>query len=405
MFSVFSLGDMRCKQFVYLKTLESRCERVLVSQREHPSRSQRLLVAKGLKIRVALMNKRQVRNADLHTQVLLVAEEVITKHGQGKFFTDDLNRIVKNARIAKKSNVIDNRSVLVVGGRLVHLSMTDTHKFPIILPYQNNISTLIVRSIHNRCHIGREWLLSLLRKKFWIIKARSVIRRVSKNCVTCIKLFAAASSQKMADLPSERLQRPFTHVGLFVFRPFIIKRARHELKRYGCIFVCFNVRAIHIETSDDLENNTLINALRRFIARRGTPTSILSDNETNIRGGHSELAKSMSQVDGNLIRTFCTKHHIEWKFNVPYASHMGEVYERMIRTVRKILTGMLMGRSRLTDDILRTFFCEAESIVNSRPITKMSDDPKDDIPLTPANFLLIEEGPILTPGRFSPGDI
>ena len=97
---------------------------------------------------------------------------------------------MKNARIAKKSTlrrlnpVIDNIGVLVVGGRLVYSSMTDTHKFPIILPYQNNISTLIVRSIHNRCHLGREWLLSLLRKEFWIIKARFVIRRVSKNCLT-----------------------------------------------------------------------------------------------------------------------------------------------------------------------------------------------------------------------------
>ena len=196
-------------------------------------------VAWLLKIRVALMNKRQVKNADLHNQDLLVAEEVIIKHVQGKFFSDDLNRIVKNARIAKKSTLrrlnpgIDDRGVLVVGGRLVHSSMTDTHKFPIILPYQNNISTLIVRSIHNRCHLGREWLLSLLRKKFWIIKARSVIRRVSNNFVSCKKLFAAASSQKMADLPSERLQslqRPFTHIGIDVFGPFIAKRGRHELK-------------------------------------------------------------------------------------------------------------------------------------------------------------------------------
>ena len=65
-------------------------------------------------------------------------------------------------------------------------------------------------------------------------------------------------------------------------------------------------------------------------------------------------------------------------------------------TVRKILTGMVMERSRLTYDILKTFFCEAESIVNSRPLTKMSDD----VPLTPANFLMIEDGPILTPGQF-----
>ena len=35
----------------------------------------------------------------------------------------------------------------------------------------------------------------------------------------------------------------------------------------------------------------------------------------------------------------------------------------------------------------------------------MSDDPKDDVPLTPANFLMIEDGHILTPGRFSPADM
>ena len=113
----------------------------------------------------------------------------------------------------------------------------------------------------------------------------------------------------------------------------------------------------------------------------------------------------MSQVDGNIIRTFCTTHHIEWKLNVPYASHMGRLYERTIRTVRTILTGMLMERSRLTNAILRTFFCKVDSIVNSRPITKMSDDPKDYVPLTPAKFLMIKDGLMLTPGRSSPADM
>ena len=94
-----------------------------------------------------------------------------------------------------------------------------------------------------------------------------------------------------------------------------------SLKRYRCIFVCFNVPAIHIETLDDLASHTLINALRRFIARCGIQTSVFSDNTTNFRGGHSEVTKSMSQVNYNLIRTFCPKRHIEWKFTVPYASY------------------------------------------------------------------------------------
>ena len=67
---------------------------------------------------------------------------------------------------------------------------------------------------------------------------------------------------------------------------------------------------------------------------------------------------------------------IEWVFNPPLASHHGGAWERMIRTVRIILVALLYiySNTRLTDEILHTVFCEVECIVNSRPITKCSDD-------------------------------
>jgi len=368
-------------------------------------------VAWILQVKAALLKKPQ---RTIVTLDIINAKQVIIKYVQGQYFQDDISRIshgvdlFRTSKLKKLNPILNQDGLLVVGGRLIHSSLTEGQKFPIIIPHQSHLATLIVRSAHEHCHLGREWLFSLLRRTFWITHARKVIYQVSKSCVICKKLFAATSSQKMSDLPPERLQRaerPFTRIGVDVFGPFIVKHGRHEIKRYGCIFVCFNVRAVHMEMLNDLESDTFINALRRFIARRGTPTSIFSDNGTNFKGGQAELSKSMSRVDPKLVETFCIKQQIDWQFNVPGASHMGGVYERMIRTVRKILTGMLIDKCRLTDDILRTFLCEVEAIVNSRPLTKMSDDPKDDLPLTPSSFLSVEDGPTLSPGQFSAGDM
>ena len=68
---------------------------------------------------------------------------------------------------------------------------------------------------------------------------------------------------------------------------------------------------------------------------------------------------------------------------------MNGACERMIRTIRKVLTGMLTDRCRLTDDIMNTLFTEVEAIVNHRPLIKVSNDVADDSPLTLAHMLMI----------------
>ena len=69
---------------------------------------------------------------------------------------------------------------------------------------------------------------------------------------------------------------------------------------------------------------------------------------------------------------------IRWEFNPPGASHFGGVWERIIRSVRKVLYGIMYQQSiRLDDEGLRTLFCEVEAIFNARPITKLSTDVND----------------------------
>lgn len=75
---------------------------------------------------------------------------------------------------------------------------------------------------------------------------------------------------------------------------------------------------------------------------------------------------------------------------------MGGVWERQICTVRAVLTALL-EQQRVDDDTLHTVFCAVESIVNGRPITKLSDDLSDDMPLTPNHLLLLRSGPVFAP--------
>lgn len=188
------------------------------------------------------------------------------------------------------------------------------------------------------------------------------------------------------------------------FGPFFIKRARSELKRYGCLFTCLTTRAIHLEVSNTLDTDSFINALQRFIARRGQPIEMRSDNGTNFVGGLRELRRAIDEWNHQKISDHRLQGNVKWIFNPPSASHMGGVWERQIRTFRSVLNSVLQLQ-RLDDEGLATLFCCVESIVNGRPITKLSNDPADPLPLTPNHLLLLLSGPTLPHGAFTKQDL
>jgi len=92
-----------------------------------------------------------------------------------------------------------------------------------------------------------------------------------------------------------------------------------------------------------------------------------------------------------------------WLFNPPALSHMGGVWERKIRTVRKVLA-TVMKKQLVSDESLNTLFCLVESIINGRPLTTVSDDPKDLNPLTPNHMLLLQPRDEGSPGLFDKQD-
>ena len=87
------------------------------------------------------------------------------------------------------------------------------------------------------------------------------------------------------------------------------------------------------------------------------------------------------------VNSFCSQKGIEWIFNPPTTSHMGGVRKSgMFRSVRKILRAMLKEQI-VSDEVLSTVMAEVVSTFNSRPLSRNSDSPQDEQPIT-SNHLL-----------------
>ena len=135
------------------------------------------------------------------------------------------------------------------------------------------------------------------RQKYWIINGRSTIRSIFNKCFSCRKRQAPAAQQKMANLPEDRItpsKPPFTYTGVDCFRPFEVRRGRTKVKRYGMIFICLALHAVHIEVVSSLHTESFIHALCRFIARRGQPEETQSDNSGNFVKRERELKKQLT---------------------------------------------------------------------------------------------------------------
>ena len=224
----------------------------------------------------------------------------------------------------------------------------------------------------------------------------------------------------MADLPSERSIQapPFTYTGMDAFGPFFISHRRSQVKRYGVLFTCLASRAIHIEMAKDMSTDSFINAYRRFTARRGPVRELRSDCGSNFQGASGELKNALNKWQKDRIRLHLVKNgcdfqdppydDVRFSQNPPYASHFGGVWERLIRNTRNVLSVLLKQHGlQLDDDSLHTFLCEAESIVNSRPLsTETVEDTRAILPISPSNLLTLKTNVTLPPpGIFDEPDV
>ncbi|XP_055622236.1 uncharacterized protein LOC129765826 [Toxorhynchites rutilus septentrionalis] len=177
------------------------------------------------------------------------------------------------------------------------------------------------------------------------------------------------------------------YCGPFLVRPLSGKGA--SVKMYVGLFVCLVIKAVHFEIIADLSSAACINAVKRFVARRGRVRELHCDNGTAFVGADRELRllrkEFLRQLDAEEWTTYC----LESRFIPARSPHFGGIWEAGIKSFKFHFRRIMGNRSFSVDQFL-TVAAQIESILNSRPLSPLSESPTDYSALTPGHFLIGE---------------
>ena len=288
---------------------------------------------------------------------------------------------------------------------MAHTSLFNyVERFPAVLPKHSLVAEHLVMDIHEKTldHAGGPLhMMNHVQKLFWLFGGRAEVSRILKNCHRCSSRSPVRYEPQLAPLHHLRTPdldkgniRPFLKIGVDLAGPWLTVKPRDlrtrfspPQERYLIIFVCGNIRAVHLEMVWSKNTDSFLQAFDRFTATRGYPTFITSDNGGNFVAGERQLQQTLEHWFSDWDRL--GKPAIRWVFIPPHSPSQGGNYERMIRSVKEAFYRVIPSQQTLlTDEELCTCFKHVERLVNSRPLTTVSVDPRDPVALTPADFLL-----------------
>ena len=238
---------------------------------------------------------------------------------------------------------------------------------PIFLPRNCALGRLLVRDIHEKTgHGGVNSTIAATRERFWVPRLRKLAKSVVNGCNTCKKARPKAlNPPTTAPLPNFRTEitEPFAVTGVDFAGPLLYRtNTKSTRKAYVALYTCATTRAVHLKLSKSMEADEFKRGLKEFVARRGTPDKIVSDNAQTFKATKQWLELLSKDAD---LFNYLTVQRITWQFNLPRAPWWGGFFERLVGVMKSSLLKVI-GRALLTFKELEEVLLDVECFMNLR---------------------------------------
>lgn len=223
----------------------------------------------------------------------------------------------RKSKLITLAPLMDNNGIIRVDGHLENAYIDYDSKHSIVLPAKHPFTDVVLYYYDIALHAGALAKHNVIRQKFCLIgDGRKTVRRIVQRCIVCLRFQHRKITPQMGQLPTDRLSPgyAFHTISVDYAGPFTIKirggRCRTTLKVYASIFMCFLIKAMHLEIVKTLTLVDFIAARRRFISWREHPSKIVSENGTQIVGTNLKF-KEFFQGHQDEIVNFGTVLQIE----------------------------------------------------------------------------------------------
>ena len=292
--SFLTIDPDRFSSFTFLLRVTAVCLkfiRSLLTQRRHSSTD--------------FVNKLQA-TLPVTSQDLSQVSLMWTRHTQRAFYpavVSALENKTSHPLVSQLRLKFDSLGLIRCYGRFSHAGLSDDTANPKLLPRRTAFTRLLIRHVHSRLiHAGVAHTLAQVRQEFWIPQGRAEIRSVLRLCHICRR--HEGNPFRMPATPAwprERVTRSlsFVYTGVDYLGPVYIKypaaSSSSPSKLWISLFTCLSTRAIHLEWVQGLSGSQFLNCLRRFVARRGSPRLLISDNAPQFRLVQTVLEKVLDE--------------------------------------------------------------------------------------------------------------